>query len=214
MGLERAVGLWWLRRKWKRGMEGKEGADVKNLLTKIQGLRSAIIALLLLAEYIGMQTGHGGAVLAYTRDMIAALGWIPKEALFDPTVVGAALLTLWATWKRFNAWRTEREMALDTARATRVVGTLLIALVCPASIACGTSAQLQLGRGTVAHPDGRVVRSYVCVGDDDAARLYLGRPEYAWLGGGLERYLTDARDARRAGVCPCPAPGCPTAAGH
>lgn len=211
MGLQRAVGLWWLRRSWKRGLEGKEGQDVKNLLTKIQGLRSAIIALLLLGEFIGVQTGHGGAVLAYTRHVIAALGWSPNEALFDPTVVGTALLTLWATWRRFQAWRAERALELDTARAARVAGLLvLVALFVPlTTVACGTSAQLQLGRGAAGHPDARVVRSYVCAGDDDAARLYLDRPEYAWLGGALERYLTDARDAKRAGACPCPAAGCP-----
>lgn len=75
------------------------------LLKRIQGMRSAIIALLLLAEYIGVQVGHGGAVLAYMRGVIAALGWSPSEALFDPTVVGTAVLTLWATWRRFQAWR-------------------------------------------------------------------------------------------------------------
>ena len=209
MGLSEKVGQWWLRRKWRRGLEGKEGADVMNLFRQIQGLRSAIIALLLLAEYIGVQTGHGGAVLAYTRHVIGALGWSPSEALFDPTVVGTALLTLWATWRRVQAWNTERGKVLEAARLARLAGLLVLLVPALGATACGSSAQLQVGRGQTVHPDPKVVRSYVCGDDEDAARLYLEAPAYAWLGPGRERYLTDARDARMRGECPCAAPGCP-----
>lgn len=86
--------------------------------------------------------------------------------------------------------------------------TLLLAALCLAAVGCGSSAQLQLDHDRATHPDARVVRSYVCAGEDDAARLYLSAPAFAWLGPAIERYLTDARDAKRAGHCPCLDSGC------
>lgn len=72
-----------------------------------------------------------------------------------------------------------------------------------AATSCGSLAQVRLGGEARTHPDAAVVRSYVCSGDDDAARLYLAAPAFAWLGPALERYVTDARDQRLAGRCPC-----------
>lgn len=209
MGLSRALGTWWLRRWWRRGLEGKEGKDVKNILQQIQGLRSAIIALLLLLEFLGQQLGFGGGLLAYIRHGIAAVGWSPNEALFDPTVVGTALLTLWATWKRFQAWRVERDKAATLAGIGRA---LVLLLLLPALSGCalrGSMAQLRLGGEPASHPDESVVRSFVCRGQAADAVRYLALPEFAWVGqAGRERYLADAEDRRLRGDCPCPAPAC------
>jgi hypothetical protein len=78
-----------------------------------------------------------------------------------------------------------------------------VVLLAALFMGCGTLAQIRLGGETLTHPDQDVVRSHVCAGNDDAARLYLNDPSYAWLGPARERYITDARDAKLAGKCPC-----------
>jgi hypothetical protein len=74
---------------------------------------------------------------------------------------------------------------------------------------CGSlKGQVQLG-SDLSHPDRRVVESHICRGENDAARLYLGLPEYAWMGAGaLERYLTDAKDFEFRGGCACAGKPC------
>ena len=210
MGLREAAFGWYARRWIGRVREGKEGAETMKAFAQLQGMRSAIIALVLLIEFLGQKLGFGGGFLAYAHTVLVAFGWDPKEALFDPTVVGTALLTLWATWGRFKAWRADlqKKTADAVQNPSRFPAPLLLLLALPMLSGCGSLAQVRLGGEARIHPDARVVQSYICAGDDDPARLYLGRPEYAWLGGALERYITDARDERTLGKCPCAKDGC------
>ena len=116
--------------------------------------------------------------------------------------IAALVLVAGYYWLRVLAW-IDRHPKLE-----RVALGALVAVALLFSTGCGSLAQVRLGGEARIHPDARVVQSYICAGDDDPARLYLGRPEYAWLGGALERYVTDARDERTLGKCPCAKDGC------
>lgn len=89
-------------------------------------------------------------------------------------------------------------------------GMLAAAFMTMVSSAClHAGAQFRLGSEPMKTPDSIVVRGYVCAGDDDAARIYLNSPEYAWMGADRERYIVDAKLDKLRGACPCPAKGCP-----
>lgn len=67
---------------------------------------------------------------------------------------------------------------------------------------CGYGmAQVQLGRAPLRSPDEKVVLSFVCRGEVEAARLYLDAPDFGWLGPGRVRYLTDAEDVKARCGC-------------
>lgn len=87
------------------------------------------------------------------------------------------------------------------------IGGLLCGLAVLSS--CGSLAQVRLGGEPQQSPDSKVVLSYTCSGDDNAARLYVDKPEFAWLGPARERYLTDAHDSKLRGDCLCGVGACP-----
>jgi len=89
---------------------------------------------------------------------------------------------------------------------TRIGGLLGMLVVLSG---CGSLAQVRVGGEPKLSPDQKVILSHTCSGDDSAARLYLDAPEFAWLGPARERFLTDARDAKLRGECPCGVGGCP-----
>lgn len=209
MGLKSSVAEWWARRWYQRGLEGKEGESVKNFLTQIQGLRSAIIAVLLLVEFLGQHFGFAGP-LGYIHQLFSILGWDAKDALFDPTVTGTALLTLYAVYGRFRAWWATRAVTVTSTPAVLPLAkALIVAALLGSSLACGSLAQVRLGAEPKMHPDEKVVFARVCANEENAARLYLESPTFAWIGPVKERYLTDALMKKFAGECPCPGKECP-----
>lgn len=77
------------------------------LLQSFHGMRSAIMALILLAEVIAGGLGYeAGPVFGVVRSAFAALGWeaSPGNLLFDPATTGAAVITLYAVAMRVKAW--------------------------------------------------------------------------------------------------------------
>lgn len=92
---------------FKDGLVGKKGASAMKVLSKLQGFRTGIMALALLAEVIARTSGHEAGPLFSTLHMVfRAIGWNEADAtsLFDPAVVGTALVTLYVTYQRFSAW--------------------------------------------------------------------------------------------------------------
>lgn len=203
MGLREKVGIWWLRRQWTRGLEGKEGTNVKAFFAAIAGLRTLLVALVLLAEFLATQAGHGGPITQVREYLFLVTGWGAKDALFDPVNIGVALMTIWAGVLRVKAWWAARKASGEAATAARLAQLVLLVALLPTMTACGSVAQLQIGANRE-HPDEHVVRSYVCQDQGDAARIYLLSPTFAWLGPARERYLVDAVEWKRAGGCGCP----------
>jgi len=89
-------------------------------LKSLTGVRSAIMALVLLAEVVARGLGFdSGPVLSVVYSIFTSIGWDPKAPgalLFDPALVGTAVLTLWFTWKRIQAWWVERHAEKPTVR--------------------------------------------------------------------------------------------------
>jgi len=76
-------------------------------LKKLEGVRSAIMALVLLLEVLSKAFGlEAGPVFTILHLAFTALGWNPADAntLFDPALVGSAILTLYVTTRRVVAW--------------------------------------------------------------------------------------------------------------
>ena len=91
-----------------------------SFLKSLTGVRSAIMALLLLAEVVfrglGFETGPAFSVI---HSIFTSVGWDPKAPgalLFDPALVGTALLTLWVTATRIKTWWAERHAEKPTVR--------------------------------------------------------------------------------------------------
>ena len=76
-------------------------------LQSLSGLRSALMAVVLLAEVVARGLGYdAGPVFSVVRSAFDALGWeaSPGNLLFDPATTGAAALTLYAVAMRVKAW--------------------------------------------------------------------------------------------------------------
>lgn len=86
---------------------------------------------------------------------------------------------------------------------------LLVLMCLGLMTGCGSLAQVRLGAEPKMHPDEKVVFARVCANEENAARLYLESPTFAWIGPVKERYLTDALMKKFAGECPCPGKECP-----
>jgi hypothetical protein len=81
------------------------------LLKSLTGVRTAVMALVLLAEVVARGLGHDvGPIFSIIRSAFAAIGWdySPGNLLFDPATTGTAVLTLYAVAIRAKAWWAER----------------------------------------------------------------------------------------------------------
>jgi len=76
-------------------------------IQSLQGVRTAIMAIVLLLEVLAKSFGfEAGPVFTIVRTAFGAIGWNTAEAntLFDPALVGAAIVTLYAAIMRVVAW--------------------------------------------------------------------------------------------------------------
>ncbi len=83
-------------------------------LSEIQGLRTAIMALVLLTEVVCRGLGlDAGPAFTLAHSLFRAVGWDEADAgtLFDPAVVGAAILTIYFAIRRAIAWYSEKGKA-------------------------------------------------------------------------------------------------------
>lgn len=82
---------------------------MKKALEALHGLRSAIMAVVLLIEVVAQGLGfESGPVFAAARGVMSYAGWETTDLAFDPAVAGAAILTLYATYQRVRAWWRDR----------------------------------------------------------------------------------------------------------
>jgi hypothetical protein len=106
----------WVVGWYRDGLEGKEGKGTMGALKKIQGLRTALMALVLLSEALAKASGHDfGPVFAFTHAIFAGFGWDEKEAgtLFDPAVLASSIFTLWAAALRVKSYVKEQKAKAD-----------------------------------------------------------------------------------------------------
>lgn len=88
-------------------------------LQALSGLRSAIMAVVLLAEVVSRGMGYdAGPVFSVVRTAFSALGWdaSPGNLLFDPATTGAAIVTLYVVAMRVKAWWAARHAEKPTFR--------------------------------------------------------------------------------------------------
>ncbi len=119
MGLlpsKKQIGLWFVARWYKQALQGKKGKDTMKFVQKIQGLRTAIMALILALEVVANGLGfQTGPLFGLINGAFSAVGWNPngvQEALgVDPKAVGMAALTLYFAVKRLIAWKKEKAEA-------------------------------------------------------------------------------------------------------
>jgi len=186
--------------------EGRLGPQVKAVYWWLVGKKTVTAAILGFAamvlffgDYTGFCTSHGWDCHGWLASLVAI-----SMTLFTLGLTDAAL--------RMPAPFTDPAAAaaakLDQAAAKATLKVLLVAVLLGSSLACAT-AQVRFGPEPRMHPDGNVVRGYVCTGDEDAARLYLENPTFAWIGPAKERYLMDAKMDKLRGACPCPGKSCP-----
>lgn len=76
------------------------------------------------------------------------------------------------------------------------------------SLACASAQVSMFKRADLQHPSQSNINKLVCMGQEEAARLYLQDHAYDWLGPNREGYMVDALSLRFRGGCNCPGKTC------
>jgi hypothetical protein len=122
---KRDLAIWYAVKWYKDGLKGKKGSQMKSVLSSVDGYKSAIIALVLLAEAAARQFGfEAGPVFGMIHALFAGFGWNVQEGKdllgADPAFIMVAVAAVGSVahriYKRFTK-RTDAkvEQAILTA---------------------------------------------------------------------------------------------------
>lgn len=103
--LAKVFAMRWLKAAWA----GKKGEGMQKLLKSLHGIRSAIMALVLVAEVVARSAGWDtGPAFGIIRGLFDFVGWDINSAAatigIDPVAVGAGIVTVYVAVQRFIAW--------------------------------------------------------------------------------------------------------------
>jgi hypothetical protein len=120
--LKTKFALWWAGRWYRDALAGKHGEENMQFIQKLAGLRTAIMAIILLAEVVAKQFGFdAGPFFSLVRGLFAALNWDTNEAAgffgVEPAALLASALTLWAAILRVKAYFAAKPAVAPTESA-------------------------------------------------------------------------------------------------
>jgi hypothetical protein len=120
--LKTKFALWWAGRWYRDALAGKHGEENMQFISKLAGLRTAIMAIVLLAEVVAKSFGfEAGPLFSLVRGLFAALNWDTAEAAgffgVEPAALLASFLTIWAAVLRVKAYFTAKPQAAPAAPA-------------------------------------------------------------------------------------------------
>lgn len=98
----------------RQALAGKKGPKVKKFFEGVQGLRSAIMLVLVVVELLAKQFGfEAGPLFAILNGIMSTFGWEKGEAIrevgIDPAIVATALASLYFAARRAVTWYRERK---------------------------------------------------------------------------------------------------------
>lgn len=116
MGLKQAAATWYVSRWYRRGIEGKEGKQVKNVLSVIgrPGTRTAVVFGVLTIEAVCKGIGfETGPVFGILHGLFGAIGFSEAEAVatigVDPSQLVVYGIGIYAAAKRVIAEAKKKE---------------------------------------------------------------------------------------------------------
>ena len=100
------VAIWWATKWFNDGLKGKKGGEVMEFLKKLQGLRSAILLLFLLAEGVCRAFGfEAGPLFAILRGLFGSLQWTPDAQTTELASQAVVVVSgVWFAYQRGIAW--------------------------------------------------------------------------------------------------------------
>lgn len=106
LSLKHKLAIWWATKWYEDGLKGKKGGEVMEFLKKLQGLRSAILLLFLLAEGVCRAFGlEAGPLFAILHGLFGSLQWTPDAQTTElASQVVVVVSGVWFACQRAMAW--------------------------------------------------------------------------------------------------------------